>query len=649
MLYRSTARSFVLFTVLVGCVSDNQLAGEGKGTGEFDTSSDWTPPDTDTADTATSPGEETCNGIDDDGDGEVDEGYPDSDGDGIADCVDCPTLDLDVAGEVPILEACEGTAAPSITDPWDVGIEWQYNTGGSAVIVMPAVGNMTDDNGDGVIDDRDIPDIAYTTWGSNQLELLSGDGSGLIFSVSGFDGQGGVTIADADGDGDPEIVAITPFPTALALVDGSGRTEWTSATFGLMAYPQPTVADLDGDGLPEVIADVAVVNGEDGSTVAELAGVTNSWRTPIAADLDQDGDQEIILGNVVYDHTGKKKWSNSGTGDGNFAAVADVDGDAGGEVIFVSGSVAYVHDDDGSLIRQFNIPGTNPGPPAMADFDGDGEVEIAIPANSFISVFDIDGTKLWQSAIRDSSGLAGCSGYDVNGDGAYEVLYADETDMRIYDGSTGTVLYDNVSHDSATLWEYPVTADVDKDGSAEIVYASNGATNGITVLGHNGSGWAKSGETWATHDFAVTNIDPDGGVPVDPDPSWQKYNVFRARPIVDDPASSDLVVTITDVCVATCDAGPVEVGVGVYNQGGAEADAGVVVYLYADTDTGLVLVASQSLPAIPAGSRLDGLSFEIDIADLGKYGFVATIDEPGVESECDESNNRAVWIDVYCP
>ena len=35
----------------------------------------------------------TCDGVDNDGDGLVDEGFPDSDGDGIADCVDTETCD----------------------------------------------------------------------------------------------------------------------------------------------------------------------------------------------------------------------------------------------------------------------------------------------------------------------------------------------------------------------------------------------------------------------------------------------------------------------------------------------------------------------------------------------------------------------------
>ena len=53
---------------------------------------------------------------------------------------------------------------------------------------------------------------------------------------------------------------------------------------------------------------------------------------------------------------------------------------------------------------------------------------------------------------------------------------------------------------------------------------------GITVFGHLGDGWAKSGTTWNVHDFAVTNIYTNGGVPLSPEPSWQTYNVYRSRP-----------------------------------------------------------------------------------------------------------------------
>ena len=51
-------------------------------------------------------------------------------------------------------------------------------------------------------------------------------------------------------------------------------------------------------------------------------------------------------------------------------------------------------------------------------------------------------------------------------------VYADELYMRIYDGTTGEVLTQECNT-SGTLHEYPLVADVDGDGQADIVVTSN--------------------------------------------------------------------------------------------------------------------------------------------------------------------------------
>lgn len=551
---------------------------------------------------------------------------------------------------VDINDECKGTGGGGgeVEDAFDLSIEYQYTSSGNGAIIMPAVGNLTDDNGDGVVDDKDIPDIAFTTWSGNTLVVLSGDGSGVVFEISGYNGQGGVTIADADGDGEPEVVAITT-QNQIALVSGSGVQEWTSQTFGMMQYPQPTVADLDGDGKPEVIGDVGIVNGEDGSTVGTISNPQNSWRTPVAADIDQDGTQEIILANVVSDHNGNTEWTNSGSGYGNFAAVANIDNDDEAEVFFVSGSQMFIHEDDGTSIGTFSVPGSNPGPPAIADFDGDGEIEIAIPANTQLSVFDVDDTQLWTRTINDTSGLAGCSGYDMNGDGTYEVLFADQDALRIYDGATGTVLYENYSHNSGTVWEYPVIADIDQDDSAEICIASNGSGyRGVTCFGHNGDGWPQAGPTWGTHDFAVTNIEPDGSVPKQPEASWLKYNVFRARPSVDDPATADLGGKLTEICVADCDDGPIKISFQVWNEGAETVAAGTPYGFYRIDQSGETLVTTGLLPEIPAGYAPEGIVLEVTPGDLGEFGFAIVLDHNDDVGECDEDNNRIEFLDGIC-
>jgi hypothetical protein len=604
--------------------------------------------------------EEICNGIDDNGDGQIDEGFPDTDEDGIADCMDdACELETLPAGSVTVDAAC---LAPDIqiADPWDVAIEWQYTvTGGSGVIVMPAIGNLTDDNGDGVVDDQDNPDIVFTTWSQNHLVALHGDGSGVIFQLPGFNGNAGVAIADVDSDGQPEIIAGSTTGQIVA-VDVAGKVEWVSEKFPFQAYPQPTVADLEGDGDIEVIFDIAIVEGSDGSTVTTLAGVTSNWRAPVVADVDNDGIQEILLGEHCYSPTGVIEFSVPRVSDSDsvFAAVADIDGDPGGESFWVTGSKMYIVDDNGSILKtvQLNAASNRPGPPAVADFDGDGQVEIAVPASQQLEVWEIDGTRKWGVTIQDNSGIAGVSGYDINADGVYEVLYTDEVRLRIFDGKTGAVLYENTNHSSATLWEYPVIADVDGDGSAEIVIASNGSIwRGITVLGHNGDGWAKSGATWPVHDFAMTNVEPDGHVPTPAPKSWDVYNVFRARPTVDD-AAVDLIATVVDACFSGCEEdSPASLSVQVANQGGVDSSAGIPVSLYALNGTVETLLGTQTLTAVlPAGESVDTLVFEFTKGDFGSDGVIVRVDDDGtgtatgVQTECDETNNWAAYGDWPC-
>lgn len=568
---------------------------------------------------------------------------------------DTEVLDCDLlapaATTTAILEDCEGNVPPVIKDPWNVHVEWDYNSGGTGVIVMPAVGNLTDDDGDGDVDENDDPDVAFTEWSGN-LTILDGLGS-VILKVPGYNGNAGVTIADVTGDGVPEVIALQT-TGKVAAVEADGTVVWTSATLsGIAYYPQPAVADLDNDGDAEVVFDNAVLDGRTGATLARLtASLTTSWRTPVIADLDLDGTREILLGNVTFAPDGRALWTNQGTGAGNFAAVADVDGDPEGEAIFVSGSNMYVYDSDGTKLSGVSIPGSNPGPPSVADFDGDGQVEVAIPANTTISMFEVSGARVWSSTMQDNSGLAGCSGYDVNGDGAYEVLFADELALRIYDGASGTILYEDPTHDSQTLWEYPVIADVDHDGSAEIAVASNlyhGGALGVTLFGHDGDGWPASGPTWGTHDFAVTNLGQDGSVPTSETPSWQVHNVFRARPSVDSPGSADLYVELGELCVTGCDEGDeAQVSWQVGNQGAVASGTATLTFYALWGSTELVL-GTAAIPEIEPGDVPAGGVFTFDpvlVAGANAYG--VRLDDIR-SSECDDTNHDARANVAICP
>lgn len=446
--------------------STSSTSGTGTGTGG---------PGTET--TPTVPPEEVCDGIDNDDDGLVDEGFPDTDGDGVPDCLDdaCEPV-IAPAGEVEVLPECQPYDPAIVKDPWDVRLEWNFTAPGQ-IVVSPVTGQLTDDNGDAVIDDLDIPDVAMTSYTNSRLYLAHGDGSGQICTQDNWRYDGGVIVADVDGDGENEVVG--PLSDGrIRAVDGACQTEWTTATsYTSLLYPVTTAGDLDADGDVEVVVDVAVVDGATGAPVVTLAPLNATcWRTPMTGDLDQDGDLEIVLGDSVFDATGVRQWSATSPGFASscFNALANLDADAEAEVLFSYGPSLRAYEHDGTPIWGAALAVANPGPPCAGDIDGDGEVEIVAPNGTQLSTFEADGTPKWTAIMQDGSGAAGCAVFDMNGDEIYEVLFADEVALRVYDGATGAVLYENPQHDSVTYFETPTVADVDNDGSAEMLVVNSG-------------------------------------------------------------------------------------------------------------------------------------------------------------------------------
>ena len=132
--------------------------------------------------------------------------------------------------------------------------------------------------------------------------------------------------------------------------------------------------------------------------------------------------------------------------------------------------------------------------------------------------------------------------------------------------------------------------------------------------------------------------------------------MYRARIAADDPSTPDLVASITDVCLESCEFGPISIAVQVANQGGSDVDAGAILSVYAEGGGLPRFVTSIRLPAIVSGERIEGIEIELQPGDLGVYGFSVTVDDDGSEaglahgtvSECDEDNNSDAYSDIFC-
>jgi hypothetical protein len=313
-------------------------------------------------------------------------------------------------------------------------------------------------------------------------------------------------------------------------------------------------------------------------------------------------------------------------------------------------------DANGNLLASATPAGMGSGP-CVADFDGDGHAEVAVANTSSIEMFELDLTPVWSRATRDTSGTASCSAFDFDADGAYEVVYADEETIWVLDGRDGSVLGSWGEHRSGTWSEYPVIADIDNDGSAEIVASQNLTSSGILVVGSPTDGWAPAGSSWAQWHFDGALIDNQGRVDPTPPPPWRDGGMAHARPPWGAYDSTDgsweylagvpeLAVDIVDVCAADCTDGPVTVAVTVRNEGLIDTDALVVLYS-SDTTAGLVEVGRQTV-TVPSGVQLASLLFEVPITALGNDGWSVTIGRADGGLECTDLGKTDSWAEGVC-
>lgn len=597
--------------------------------------------------------DEICNGEDDDLDGLVDEDFPDVDGDGVADCrdEDCSVEMLDPR-VIPTEPACATVEFPSPEHPFDLVVEWSWRD--ESTVSMPAIGLLNDDDGDGDVDVDDVPDIVFSTMTSGSIVALSGATHEVLWQVGGFRSDSGVAMADIDADGDIEVVAITRDDRIQAL-EADGTIAWTSADRFPMLYPVPTITDLEDDGLPEVVGDVGLVNGLDGSTRADLGlGRQGPWRAPVIVDLDRDGVDEILLGTTVFDNHGNVRWKTALTPGAvaAFPVPLQADDDPFPEIAWAVGNVLRIHEHDGTVVRELSLGGDRPGPPCAGDLDGDGWTEVVVPARDAITAYSVDGRALWSQPIEDSSGAAGCVVFDMDADRAWEVVYADMNTLRVFDGTTGAVRFRDTTHSSVTYFETPAIADVDQDGSAEIVVASSGfaGVRGITVFGHAEDGWPAAGPAWSVHDFQLTNTTPRGGVPRGEVPGWERYGLFRGRPSTDSGSLPDLAVSVDSMCLASCEPGGLlRLSWRAHNQGESRVPAGTEVALITALGKEETELRRVVLPELRPGMATASRTFDLPWSAVPEGGSVEVVIDPDDRVfECDEEDNRWVWNDGFC-
>jgi hypothetical protein len=272
-------------------------------------------------------------------------------------------------------------------------------------------------------------------------------------------------------------------------------------------------------------------------------------------------------------------------------------------------------------------------------------------------VLNRDGTVLWGTDVTDMTGASGASIFDFEGDGYPEVAYIDEVEMAVYDGATGELKYWTDEHSSDTMYDYPVIADVDADGHAEIVVGHVGLSAAVSVYGDRDDTWAPARQVWNQHGYCISNINDDLTVPTTATPGFSSYNSWHSAldRASGESLTMDLEGEILGVCSDDCDEGVLRVAGWIRNRSDQELPAGVYVALYAVVEGAQVLAdTAVTTEAVPAATTSEAIAFEVDsaVARAATRLWLEVDDDgtgTGTVSECSEDNNSDLEEGSFCP
>ena len=558
-------------------------------------------------------------------------------------------------------------------------------------VVWEVEGNACSQPAVGDIDGNGMPDVVVTMgWlfeAQGELVAYTGTGSPLWETRGAKIAYGsGPTLADLDGDGYAEILAVrlhkynlvANSEVSVVMFDHEGNELAESDIYIDGEFDQVTgiaVSDMDHDGHAEIVAGRVILNddlsergvGREGRGCDNYFGVGPLYgegAMPAIADMDLDGIEEVVVGNAFYDPDGRETMKTRD--DDGAPIILNLDGDPEGEFIRATYSVLVAHDTDGTELWTFELPGAggdNPGIMSNAsggDIDGDGLPEVvAARANNLWAINAEDGSVLWKAKVTDTTGATGASMFDFEGDGVQEVVYIDEVALYGFDGETGALKFKSDEHNSDTLYDYPTIADVDGDGHADIVVTHDqnfGSGPGFSVYRDKTNSWAPARSVWNQHAYSITNVNDDLTIPVTATPNFSIYNNFHSAQALPpgEALGAELEVEILGSCSDDCDRGWFLVTARARNTGVTTMPAGTWLSIYAENDDGRQVLASEATTVdTPSGMSSEAVVFAVaaeDVVDAARL--VVVVDDngsgTGLVAECDEVNNEASLKKPFC-
>ncbi len=262
--------------------------------------------------------------------------------------------------------------------------------------------------------------------GEGGVRILLGNGDGTVqagqtFSAGGGDVRG-VTVADVNRDGVPDIVTANGSAKNVGVLLGNGdgtlQAPRTLSTRGVNVA-DVAVGDLDGDGNPDIVSandvlvgffspgDVTVFLGNGDGTFRALDSLYAGFmpHRVILRDVDVDGILDMLVLERQGLSSGGKVWVLIGQGDGTFAAP------------------------------QTFAAGNDASGMAVSDFNQDGNLDVVVTNRTTgdlsLLLGNGDGTFQPEQRIFEGGTPQGVIVNDVNFDG--------DADLAVFDFSVSLV------------------------------------------------------------------------------------------------------------------------------------------------------------------------------------------------------------------
>jgi len=459
---------------------------------------------------------------------------------------------------------CYGPYNPAPASVWGISEKFASN----AVVWNGGTPTAADLDGDNISEIL-VPasdNSGYYTYKGNGSNKTTATKNYVIATSNARSVQPAIANIIGAGSSAPEVVMVnsTGF---VYIFNNQGGTE-TNFLFKSTTASQytfnvtPYIVDIDEDGTAEIVLGSDVFGIVNGALVKRVAGTplnyvgATSGATGTAIDvvvvdiIASNPGKELVYGSRVYSinlsagtmtilkDLSTIAGSGAAAGDNGPTAVADMDLDGDLDIVYNGSVNVYIWDPNQSLVLFKRIPPAfvygvrglplianvynekvNNGkvkdlPEALIINSSGGSSGIVTAYNlNFTTVLGSTNQYIWSLATNDMSGSTGITAFDFDGNGIREIIYRDQSQLRIINGNLATpVNYAAIAATSATWGEYPIVGDFDNDGQADIAVTGDSR---LLVFNRavNTFDWKGAPSYWNQRNYRIVNINPDLTVP----------------------------------------------------------------------------------------------------------------------------------------